>query len=66
MFAFTSMGAHIDNTVNSQPGPYICKINENSKIKLLKMICKIRIMTLSKKFNNHPPIASLWSHPEAT
>ena len=27
MFAFTSMGAHIDNTVNSQPGPYIFKIN---------------------------------------
>uniref|UniRef100_A0A6N2KG64 Helitron helicase-like domain-containing protein n=1 Tax=Salix viminalis TaxID=40686 RepID=A0A6N2KG64_SALVM len=27
MFAFTSMGAHIDHTVNSQPGPYIFKIN---------------------------------------
>jgi hypothetical protein len=27
MFAFTSMGAQIDHTVNSQPGPYIFKIN---------------------------------------
>ena len=27
MFAFTSMGAKIDNTVNSQQGPYIFKIN---------------------------------------
>ena len=27
MFAFTSMGVKIDNTVNSQPGPYIFKIN---------------------------------------
>uniref|UniRef100_A0A6N2LZD0 Helitron helicase-like domain-containing protein n=1 Tax=Salix viminalis TaxID=40686 RepID=A0A6N2LZD0_SALVM len=27
MFAFTSMGANIDQSVNHQPGPYVFKIN---------------------------------------